>query len=63
MTEGDYGSLPEALRRAAAEAGEVLAATGDPQLSDFVLDRAYYGEMLSAARAAPWAGRAPPGCR
>ena len=51
VTEGDYGSLPEALRRAAAEAGEVLAATGDPQLSDFVLDRAYYGEMLSAARA------------
>lgn len=51
VTEGDYGSLPEALRQAAAEAGEVLAATGDPQLSDFVLDRAYYGEMLSAARA------------
>ena len=37
--------------RAAVEAGEVLSATGDPQLSDFVLDRAYYAEMLSAARA------------
>lgn len=50
VTEGDYGSLPEALRRAAEEAGEVISATGDPQLSDFVLDRAYYAEMLSAAK-------------
>ncbi len=32
------------------EAGEVLGSTGDPQLSDFLLDRAYYAEMLSAAR-------------
>ena len=48
VTEGEYGSLPELLRRAAVEAGEVLSATGDPQLSDFVLDRAYYAEMLSA---------------
>ena len=51
VTEGDYGALPELLRTAAEEAGEVLASTGDPQLSDFVLDRAYYAEMLSAARA------------
>ena len=50
VTEGDYGSLPEALRRAAEGAGEVISATGDPQLSDFVLDRAYYAEMLSAAK-------------
>ena len=50
VTEGDYGSLPEALRRAAEEAGEVISSTGDPQLSDFVLDRAYYAEMLSAAK-------------
>ena len=50
VTEGDYGSLPEALRRAAEEAGEGISATGDPQLSDFVLDRAYYAEMLSAAK-------------
>ena len=51
VTEGDYGALPEALRRAATEASEVLSATGDPQLGDFVLDRAYYAEMLSAAQA------------
>lgn len=49
VTEGDYSALPPKLRRAAEEAGETLGATGDPQLSDFVLDRAYYAEMLSAA--------------
>ena len=49
VAEGNYGSLPQALGQAAQEAGEVLSTTGDPQLSDFVLDRAYYAEMLSAA--------------
>jgi len=51
VEEGDYNKLPEALRDAVQEAREVLSATGDPQLSDFVLDRAYYAEMLSAAQA------------
>lgn len=46
----EFESLPETLRKAAKEAHEVLGATGDPQLSDFVLDRAYYEEMLSSAR-------------
>ena len=45
VAEGNYGSLPQALSQAAEEAGEVLSTTGDPQLSDFVLDRAYYAEM------------------
>ena len=49
--EGDYSVLPPALRQAAEEAVEVLSATGDPQLADFLLDRAYYAEMLSAAQA------------
>ena len=47
--EGDYSLLPPTLRAAAVEAVETLSATGDPQLADFQLDRAYYGEMLSAA--------------
>ena len=47
--EGDYSQLPPALRQAAGEAAETLSATGDPQLADFLLDRAYYGEMVSAA--------------
>lgn len=51
VTEGDYSTLPPALRRAAEEAGEVLSNTSDPQLADFLLDRAYYAEMLSAAQA------------
>ena len=49
--EGDYSALPPALRRAAEEAVEMLGTTGDPQLADFLLDRAYYAEMLSAAEA------------
>ena len=50
VSEGTYDQLPPALGRAAVEAGEILSATGDPQLSDFALDRAYYEEMLSSAR-------------
>ena len=46
----DISSNAKRTAAAAEEAGEVLASTGDPQLSDFVLDRAYYAEMLSAAR-------------
>ena len=49
--EGDYSALPAALRRAAEEAVEVLSATGDPQIADFLLDKAYYAEMISAAEA------------
>ena len=51
VLQGDYNNLPETLRRAVQEAGEVLSTTGDPQRSDFVLDRAYYEEMRSAAKA------------
>lgn len=51
VTEGEFDRLGGALGAAAAKASEVLSATGDPQLSDFLLDRAYYAEMLSAARA------------
>ena len=51
VEEGDWGKLPEKLRAAAQEAGEVISTTGDPQLADFILDRAYYAEMLSAAEA------------
>ena len=51
VTEGVYDALPAALAAATREAVEVLSTTGDPQLSDFILDRAYYAEMLCAARA------------
>ncbi len=49
--EGDYSTLPPALRQVAGEAVETLSATGDPQLADFLLDRAYYAEMISSAKA------------
>ena len=51
VKEGAYDLLPEELANAAREASEVLSTTGDPQLGDFVLDRAYYREMLQAAQA------------
>ena len=51
VKEGDYDLLPAELAQAAREALEVLSATGDPQLSDFVLDRAYYQELRQAAQA------------
>lgn len=39
----------ETYRTAVSRAVESLAATGDPQTCDFILDRACYGEMSAAA--------------
>lgn len=50
LTDGEYDILPSELAAAAREASEVLSTTGDPQLADFVLDRAYYAEMLASAK-------------
>lgn len=41
--------LPEKLANAMAEARSVLARTSNPQLSDFVLDKAYFSELKDAA--------------
>ena len=41
--------LPEKLANAMAEAKSVLARTSNPQLSDFVLDKAYFSELKDAA--------------
>lgn len=41
----------EPFRRAVTQAQELLNAGGDPQLADFVLDRAYFEEMHAAAEA------------
>jgi V/A-type H+-transporting ATPase subunit C len=49
IQNGNYDSLPGAMPRAVKEAAEVLGTTGDPQRSDFVLDQAYYSEMLACA--------------
>ena len=42
--------LPETLGEAMSEAKAVLARTGNPQLSDFVLDKAYFSELQKAAQ-------------
>lgn len=49
FTRGELASLPEALGDAAQAASDVLAATGDPQRCDILLDRAYYQELSHLA--------------
>ena len=44
-----YSQLPPTLGKAMAEAKSVLARTANPQLSDFVLDKAYFEELKAAA--------------
>ncbi len=43
-------NYPEGFREAIAHARETLGATGDPQLADFILDRAYFAELAALAR-------------
>lgn len=49
LRTGDLDKLPVALREAVTTASDKLSATGDPQLSDFHLDKAYYGELTAMA--------------
>lgn len=46
---GKWDFLPDAMNEAAEHAARILAETGDPQLSDFRLDRACCREMLALA--------------
>ena len=50
LRSGDLRGLPGILQSAAGEAREVLGTTGDPQLADFVLDRAYFQDMFHLAQ-------------
>lgn len=50
IRSSDFRGLPGQLSAAVQEAREVLGTTGDPQLSDFVLDQAYFEDMLELAR-------------
>ncbi|HHU22569.1 MAG TPA: V-type ATPase subunit [Clostridiales bacterium] len=45
----DYRDLPPALAEAIKEAAGILARTGNPQLADFSMDKAYFAELLSLA--------------
>lgn len=49
--KGDLRSCTDAFRAAIQHAKESLAASGDPQKADFILDRAYYDELIAAAKA------------
>lgn len=51
IRKGELGELSEALQAAIPQAQDVLSSTGDPQRSDFVLDRAYYQELTETAQA------------
>lgn len=48
---GELSELSDPLRTAMEEAADTLSATGDPQRCDFILDRAYYGELIQLADA------------
>ncbi|NCB64251.1 MAG: V-type ATP synthase subunit C [Clostridia bacterium] len=48
--KGDLKNCTNAFRAAVQHAKESLAASGDPQLADFILDRAYYEELTDAAK-------------
>ena len=50
--EEAYGELPAPLAAAVAEARGIFARTANPQLADFALDRALYGEMADLAQQA-----------
>ena len=47
--EEKYSSLPGSLGKAMEEAKETLARTSNPQMADFVLDKAYFAEVSAAA--------------
>ena len=47
--EDHYSPLPAALGKAVKEAKLMLAKSGNPQLAEFILDRAYFEEMTAIA--------------
>ena len=49
FTEEIYRDIPVAFAKAIVEAKEVLARTANPQKADFILDKAYFKELLMYA--------------
>lgn len=49
ILEGKAGDLPKTLAEAYADASDTLSRTSDPQIADFIMDRAYFEEYLSLA--------------
>ena len=46
-----YGDMPEIMRKAVSQALDIFGRTGDPQLSDIVLDSARFAQMKEYAAA------------
>ena len=44
---GELTMCGDILRRGVSRARETLGSTGDPQLADFILDRAYFEELTA----------------
>ena len=49
LESGAYGDIPKALAKAMEEARLALAKTGNSQAAEFILDRAYHGELARIA--------------
>ena len=49
ILQSDLRDMPPILQAAIREARETLRTTGDPQLADFILDRAYFEDMSDLA--------------
>lgn len=49
LTEERFTGIPSKLSEAMLEAKSALARTSNPQLADFILDKAYFVELLGAA--------------
>jgi len=52
IRQDDLRNMPNAMRNAAVDARELLSRTGDPQLSDVLLDHACFKEMREMAKEA-----------
>ena len=50
QAESGSGSLPEAYAAAIREAKSALARTGNPQISDYILDKTYFAELFREAK-------------
>ena len=50
FTEEKFTGVPPVLADAIVQSKSVLARTANPQLADFALDKAYFTELLKAAR-------------
>ena len=50
QSETGDGALPAAYAAAIREAKIALARTGNPQISDYILDKAYFSELLREAK-------------